>query len=116
MEITIYHNPNCSKSRAALELLRRKSYKLNVIEYLQSPLGEEDIKFLLKALNMKAIELVRRKEQSWACLGLQTESSETQIINAMLENRELIERPIVVNGSKAAIGRPMENIMTLLES
>ena len=116
MEITIYHNPNCSKSRAALELLRRKSYKLNVIEYLQSPLGEEDIKFLLKALNMKAIELVRRKEQSWACLGLQTESSETQIINAMLENRELIERPMVVNGSKAAIGRPMENIMTLLES
>ena len=116
MEITIYHNPNCSKSRKALELLRRKSYKLNVIEYLQSPLGEEDIKFLLKALNMKAIELVRRKEQSWACLGLQTESSETQIINAMLENRELIERPIVVNGSKAAIGRPMENIMTLLES
>ena len=79
-------------------------------------MGEEDIKFLLKALNMKAIELVRRKEQSWACLGLQTESSETQIINAMLENRELIERPIVVNGSKAAIGRPMENIMTLLES
>ena len=116
MEITIYHNPNCSKSRAALELLRRKSYKLNVIEYLQSPLGEEDIKFLLKALNMQAIELVRRKEQSWACLGLQTESSEIHIINAMLENRELIERPIVVNGSKAAIGRPMENIMTLLES
>ena len=65
---------------------------------------------------MKAIELVRRKEQSWACLGLQTESSEIHIINAMLENRELIERPIVINGCKAAIGRPIENIMTLLEN
>lgn len=116
MEITIYHNPNCSKSRKALELLRRKSYKLNVIDYLQSPLGEEDIKFLLKVLNMKAIELVRRKEKSWASLGLHTGSSEIQIINAMLENRELIERPIVINGCKAAIGRPIENIMTLLEN
>ena len=116
MDITIYHNPNCSKSRAALELLRRKSDKFDVIEYLRSPLEEEDIKLLLKALNIKAIELVRRKEKSWESLGLSTESSEIQIINAMLENRELIERPIVISGCKAAIGRPIGNIIKLLES
>jgi arsenate reductase len=115
MELTIYHNPSCTKSRAALELVRHKSAMLNIIEYLVDPLKEEDIKALLRVLKMEAMELVRTKEKCWADLGLHSKSSEKEIINAMLENRELIERPIVVNDGKAAIGRPIENIIKLLD-
>jgi arsenate reductase (glutaredoxin) len=114
MEISIYHNPNCSKSREALELVRRKSTKLNIIEYLSDPLNIKEIKSLLEALKVNAIDLIRKKEKCWEGLKLDSESGEVQIIKAMLENRELIERPIVVKGKNAAIGRPIENIINLL--
>ena len=113
MELTIYHNPQFTKSRAALELVRHKSTMLNIIEYLVAPLKKEDIRALLRTLKMEAMELVRTKEKCWSDLGLHSKSSEEEIINAMLKNRELIERPIVVYDGKAAIGRPIENIIKL---
>lgn len=113
-KITIYHNPRCSKSREALTLLQQKNCALEIVEYLKSPLNESQIKTLLQQLQMKPIEMIRTKEECFSELELSKTSTDAELINAMVENPILIERPIITDGEKAVIGRPPENALKLL--
>ena len=111
---TIYHNPRCSKSRQTLELLQQKGMDPEVVEYLKSPPSPETLRELLGLLNMKPVDLIRRKEPEFVELGLDRPGiSEDEIIDAMVRHPRLIERPIVVNDGKAAIGRPPEDVLNI---
>ena len=113
MTLTIYHNPRCGTSRKTLALLQERGLKPRVIPYLDTPLKADEIKALLKKLGLTAHELLRRKEAP--ALGLDPAAmSEAQLIAAMVKHPILIERPVVVNGAKAAIGRPPESVLSIL--
>ncbi|HSG51683.1 MAG TPA: arsenate reductase (glutaredoxin) [Rheinheimera sp.] len=113
--LTIYHNPRCSKSRETLELIKQHSDNIEIIEYLKTPLSAVELSALLAKLGISARELLRNKEDEYQQLGLSDSTlSEQQLIAAMVQHPKLIERPIVVNGDKAAIGRPAENVLTIL--
>ena len=115
MSITIYHNPRCSKSRQTLALLQERGIEPVVVEYLKTPPDAATLKSLLGKLKFSARELMRTKEPAYKEAGLaDPQLSEAALIKAMTEQPVLIERPIVVNGSKAAIGRPPENVLTIL--
>lgn len=111
--ITIYHNPRCSKSRETLQLLRDRGIEPQVIEYLASPPSEPELPRLLQLLGLTPGELVRRKEAVFRQAGLD-HATDDAILRAMTEHPELIERPIVVAGARAALGRPPENILNIL--
>lgn len=114
-DIVIYHNPRCSKSRATLALLESKGIKPTIIEYLKTPPSPDVLSSILNKLGLTASELLRRNETIYKELDLANQSlSEEQLINIMVENPKLIERPIVVHGEKAALGRPPENILDIL--
>ncbi len=113
--ITIYHNPNCSKSRATLELLKQQNIEPVVIEYLVNPPTPDILKQLLKKLGLTAREIMRQKEQPYTDYNLSDpDIREEDLLEIMSLNPILIERPIVVRGPLAVIGRPPENIMELL--
>jgi arsenate reductase len=113
MAVTIYHNPRCGKSRDTLALLEKKGIKPKVIEYLSTPPSAAELKDILKMLGLSAHELVRKKEA--AAAGIVPKNlSEAALIAAMVKTPILIERPIVVAGKKAALGRPPENVLKLL--
>ncbi|TAL01092.1 MAG: arsenate reductase (glutaredoxin) [Rhodospirillaceae bacterium] len=113
MALTIYHNPRCSTSRKTLALLQEQGLKPRIVQYLDTPLKADEIKVLLKKLKLTAHELLRRKEAP--ALGLDPATmSETQLIAAMAKHPILIERPVVVNGAKAALGRPPESVLSIL--
>ncbi len=112
-EWIIYHNPRCGKSRQTLELLRKNRIEPLVVEYLKSPPTASQLQAMLKKLGMKAGELLRRKEPAWRELGLDP-GDEAAVIRAMTEHPILIERPVVVKGDKAVLGRPPENVLKLL--
>ena len=115
--VTIYHNPRCSKSRAALELLQRHELDVTVIEYLKTPVDRTVLTGLLKMLDLTPRELMRRGEAPFRDLNLgNAELTDDQLIDAILEHPILIERPIVVYDQQAAIGRPLENIIDMLDS
>lgn len=112
---TIYHNPRCSKSRETLQLLESRGIKPDVVLYLETPPDAQTLKNLLKKLGLKPRELMRQKEAEYKEMGLQDPSlSDEQLIDAMVECPKLIERPIVVQGKKAALGRPPENVLEIL--
>jgi arsenate reductase len=112
---TIYHNPRCSKSRAAMELLTEKSFKLDVVKYLDTPPNKEAITDLLEMLGLEPRELMRKGEQEYTDNNLADESlSRDDLIEAMVKFPKLLERPIVVKNGKAAIGRPIQNIIDIL--
>ncbi|MDN7138549.1 arsenate reductase (glutaredoxin) [Pseudidiomarina sp. 1ASP75-14] len=114
-EVSIYHNPRCSKSRQTLALLEDKGIKPQVIEYLKEPLTAEDIQGLLRKLGfVSARELMRSKEEAYKELNLKDEEDESKLIEAMLSHPKLIERPIVSKGSKARLGRPPEAVEEIL--
>jgi arsenate reductase len=114
-KITIWHNPRCSKSRDSFKLLEEKDLNVEVIKYLDEVPSFEELQNMLKILGMdSARELMRTKEAVYKELNLKEETSEEALIKAMIENPKLIERPIVIRGSKAVIGRPIENIIELL--
>ena len=113
-EFTIYHNPRCSKSRATLALLEENGLAPAVVLYLESPLAVSDIKGLLKKLGMSAADIVRRGEVEYKEAGLQKQSSEAELITAIAEHAKLLERPIVVRGDRAVVGRPPENVLALI--
>lgn len=115
MEITIYHNPRCSKSRATLELIRERGVEPNIIEYLKTPPSKEELMTLLGLLDISAHDLARRKEDTWQQAALDDESTEDTILETMVTHPVLIERPIVVSGDRAIIGRPPENVLKLLD-
>lgn len=112
---TIYHNPRCSKSRETLQLLQSKGIEPEVILYLETPPDARTLKDLLKKLGLTPRELMRTKEPEYKSMGLDdTNLSDEQLIAAMVECPKLIERPIVVHGKKAALGRPPENVLEIL--
>ncbi len=113
--IQIWHNPKCSKSRATLKLLEEREVDLEIIKYLETPHTKEEIKNLLSMLNITPRELMRTKEDIYKELNLKDEKSDEKLIEAMIKHPKLIERPIVIRNQKAAIGRPIENIIELLE-
>ncbi len=116
MPVKIYHNPRCSKSRETLQLLEENGREAEVIEYLNTPPDEATLKFILKSLGINAMQLVRRHEDEFKQAGLDKDNiTEDEIIKAMVKYPKLIERPIVVNGNKVAIGRPPKNILTILD-
>jgi arsenate reductase len=115
MPVVIYHNPRCSKSRETLALLEKKGVKATVIEYLKTPPSAQELKALLAKLKLTPRELMRKKEPPYAALRLDDEKlSDDALIKAMVEHPVLIERPIVVNGEKAALGRPPEAVARIL--
>lgn len=115
-DIKIWHNPRCSKSRAALELLETNNCDAQVVEYLQDTPSIHEIKDVLSMLKIQARGLMRVKEDLYKELKLDNESlSQEELINAMANNPSLIERPVVIKDGKAAIGRPIENIIELIK-
>lgn len=115
MTVTIYHNPRCSKSRATLALLEEQGIAPKVVMYLEMPPSAAELGVILKALGKEPRELMRKGEEPYMALGLDDESlTRETLIKAMVENPILIERPIVVNGNKAAIGRPPESVLEIL--
>lgn len=114
-DLTLYHNPRCSKSRGALELLEARGLTPNVVRYLETPLNAAQIKALLGKLGISARQLLRSGEDEYKMLQLADESlSEAQLIDAIAQHPKLMERPILEVGDKAVIGRPPENILELL--
>ncbi|WP_193555806.1 arsenate reductase (glutaredoxin) [Hwanghaeella grinnelliae] len=114
MTVTIYHNPRCSKSRQTLTLLQDKGIEPEIVEYLKTPPGADEIADVLKKLGIEARALMRTKETVYKELGLSQVDDEKALIKAMAENPVLIERPVVIKGSKAAIGRPPEQVLEIL--
>ncbi|MBT8230563.1 MAG: arsenate reductase (glutaredoxin) [Bacteroidia bacterium] len=112
----IYHNPRCSKSRDSFNLLNEKGLDFEVVEYLKTPLTEDYVTKLLKMLGMDARDLVRKTEAIYKEQFKGKEMTERQWIKAMVKYPKLIERPIVVKGKKAVIGRPIENVINLIKS
>lgn len=112
-KITIYHNPRCSKSRETLALLEEQGVKPEIVLYMDNPLTEGELSLLLAKLGLRPSELVRRKEAVFKDLGLK-DASEDAVLASMVENPRLIERPIVVNNDKAALGRPPEAVLAIL--
>lgn len=116
MAVRIYHNPRCSKSRATLELLRRHGEEPEIVEYLRTPPDAATLIELLRMLGIPARELLRKSEQEYRDLGLANpDLTEAELLDAMVENPRLIERPIVVVGGSARIGRPPERVLDLLD-
>ena len=114
-DITIYHNPRCSKSRQTLELLQQNNISPEIILYLEKPPSKPVLKSLLAKLGISARELLRTSEAAYKEMGLEdTGLTDDQLLDAMLEAPKLIERPIVVAGNKAVLGRPPENVLNLV--
>lgn len=115
-DVTIYHNPRCSKSRETLSLLTERGIEPDVVLYLETPPDAATIKTLLKQLGLsQARELMRTKEDLYKTLNLADPSlSEEALIQAMVDNPKLIERPIVVSHGKARLGRPPEQVLDIL--
>ena len=113
--VTIYHNPRCSKSRQTLALIKDRGIEPEVILYLNTPPNASAISELLEKLNMKARDIIRTSEAAYKENNLKDPSlSEQALIDAIVVNPILLERPIVVKGDKAIIGRPPENVISLL--
>ena len=114
-DISIYHNHRCSKSRQALQLLRDRGIEPAIVEYLKQPPTETQIKRLLKLLAMEPRDLMRKKEAEYRALGLgDPKFGSDALIKAMAQHPILIERPIVVRGNRAVLGRPPEKALEIL--
>ncbi|WP_347174487.1 arsenate reductase (glutaredoxin) [Polaribacter uvawellassae] len=112
--IKIYHNARCSKSRQGLELLENSGKKFEIIKYLENIPTNEELTSIIEKLQIKPIDLVRKNEAIWKEQFKGKELSDKELISAMIQYPKLIERPIVVNNNKAVIGRPIENITTII--
>ena len=114
-DITIYHNPRCSKSRATLELLKTEGRDPQQVEYLKEPPTAKTLAAILDMLGMEPRDLMRKKEKEYKEAGLDNpELSRAELIAAMIEHPRLIERPIVIANGRAAIGRPPEKVLEIL--
>ena len=114
-DLTLYHNPRCSKSRAVLELLEARGLTPNVRRYLDTPPSSDELRALLRQLGLPARQLLRSGEDEYQTLNLADASlSEEQLLAAMAAHPKLIERPILIVGDRAVIGRPTEKLLELL--
>ena len=115
MTVTIYHNPRCSKSRQTLALLEERGIAPRVVDYLKTPPSAAELKTILKQLGLRPRDLMRKGEPLYAELGLKDRDlDDDALIALMVANPLLIERPIVVSGGKAALGRPPESVLKIL--
>ena len=114
MSVTIYHNPRCSKSRATLALLQDRDIDVDIIEYLNNPPSATELKRILSVLNKTPAELMRKDEDEYKQHFAGKDLSDAQAIERMVQYPKVIERPIVVNGNKAAVGRPPESVLDIL--
>ncbi len=113
--IKIFHNPKCSKSRQTMELLANQGIQPQVIEYLKTPPSKQELNDILNCLQLEPRQLMRSHETEYKENNLADENlSREQLINAMIQFPKIIERPIVINNGKAAIGRPPENVLEVL--
>lgn len=113
--LTIYHNPRCSKSRQTLALIEEQNYEVTVVEYLKNPLNVTEIETLLTLLNVSPLEMMRTKEAEFKEQNL-SQADNATLIAAMAATPKLIERPIVSDQTRAIIGRPPENVLTLMQA
>ena len=111
----IYHNPRCSKSRQTLEILIKKNADFEIVEYLKDKLSITDLEEIIAKLGINTIELVRKNESVWKEKFKGRNLNDKEIIQAMIDNPKIIERPIVVNGNKAILGRPPENVLKIID-
>ncbi|MBC8310767.1 MAG: arsenate reductase (glutaredoxin) [Candidatus Marinimicrobia bacterium] len=110
----IYHNPRCSKSRQTLAIMNERNLNIQIVEYLSKPPSGETIKNISKKLNMSPMDFIRKKEIEFKELGLKSyNGTDSELCEIMSKTPKLIERPIVVKGDKAIIGRPPENVQDL---
>lgn len=115
MPVTIYHNPRCSKSREALKLIQGRGIRPAIVEYLETPPSAAELKRILQMLGIPARRLLRVKEKAYKAVGLDNPKlSEDQIVAAMVKHPILIERPIVIAGKRAILGRPPETVLKIL--
>ena len=114
-EILLLHNPKCSKCRATLKLLEEKGVEFEERLYLEHPLDREELLELGRRLGKSMLEFTRTKQSEFAVAGLSQDSPESEILDAVVATPILMERPIVVRGDHAAIGRPPEDVLALLE-
>ncbi|MDD3499439.1 arsenate reductase (glutaredoxin) [Sulfurovum sp.] len=112
--VTIWHNPKCSKSRDSFKLLEERGIDAEVIKYLDTPPTKEEIKEVLRMLGIAPRELMRTKEALYKELHLDEEMDDEKLIEAMVSNPRLIERPVVIKEGKAVIGRPLEKVVELI--
>ena len=106
--ITIYHNPMWSKSRKSVEILKKEKIKFNIIEYLKTPLNIKDLKSLIKRLDLNPIDIIRKKDKLFKELQIDIISENEKILDIIVKNPRLLERPIVTKEEKAVIARPPE--------
>ena len=115
MAVTIYHNPRCSKSRQTLQLLQDRDIEPEIVEYLKTPPSADELDAVLAKLGMEPRALMRTKEVAYREAGIADEGlSRRALIDLMVANPIVIERPIVVNGARAALGRPPESVLSIL--
>ena len=115
MTVTIYHNPRCSKSRATLALIEARGIKPKIVDYLKTPPSAAELKAILRKLGLNPRDILRAGEAIYAELGLEARDlDDDALIALMVKNPILIQRPIVVAGNKAAVGRPPENVLAIL--
>lgn len=115
MPLRIYHNPRCSKSRQTLQLLRDRGHDPEIVEYLKHPPSAVELDGLLRAMGKQPRDLMRKQETPYKALGLDDPGmTRGDLIMAMIDNPVLIERPVVVNGDKVALGRPPEAVLHIL--
>jgi len=112
--IKIYHNNRCSKSRCGVELLEKSGKEYEIVKYLENTPTTGELKDIISLLGISPIELVRKNETIWKENFKGKELTDEEVIKAMVENPKLIERPIVINGNKAVIGRPTESILDII--
>jgi arsenate reductase len=113
--VVIYHNPRCSKSRQTLQLLREQGIEPKIVEYLETPPSQAELKRIVKLLQIEPRELMRRKEAEYKAADLDNPAlTRDQLIRALHDHPKLIERPIVIANGKAALGRPPEQVLEIL--
>lgn len=110
----ILHNPRCRKSREGLGILEESGVDFEIVDYLKNPLSKEEIEDLLSKLDLEAIDLVRKNEPIWKQEYRGRDLTHAEIVAAMQKNPKLIERPVVISGERAVVGRPPEKIRELL--
>ena len=111
----IYHNPRCSKSRQTLEILNKQNVDTEIVLYLETPPSAEEVTSILQKLGLRSRDIIRKGEEEYKLLNIKDQSlTENELITFMSANPKLIERPIVVKDDKAIIGRPPENVLSLL--
>ena len=112
--ITIYHNPRCSKSRLGVQALEEHGKEFEIVKYLNTPLTFDELENIIEKIGVTPLDLVRKNEAIWKSNYKGKNLSDVELIQAMIDYPKLIERPIVVHGNKAIIGRPTERIFEIL--